>query len=116
MTAVIKNELGTITMNEELIASIAGFAAGENYGIVAMNSKTAGDALLQLVGGENVKRGVKVSILEDQSIARQRRLRRRGPRGRGREDAQRLTCRPVSSSSSSRRSLSSAPSSKYSLP
>ena len=28
MTAVIKNELGTITMNEELIASIAGFAAG----------------------------------------------------------------------------------------
>ena len=30
MTAVIKNELGTITMNEELIASIAGFAAGEN--------------------------------------------------------------------------------------
>ena len=50
MTAVIKNELGTITMNEELIASIAGFAAGENYGIVAMNSKTAGDALLQLVG------------------------------------------------------------------
>ena len=68
MTAVIKNELGTITMNEELIASIAGFAAGENYGIVAMNSKTAGDALLQLVGGENVKRGVKVSILEDQSI------------------------------------------------
>ena len=38
MTAVIKNELGTITMNEELIASIAGFAAGENYGIVAMNS------------------------------------------------------------------------------
>ena len=64
MTAVIKNELGTITMNEELIASIAGFAAGENYGIVAMNSKTAGDALLQLVGGENVKRGV----LEDQSI------------------------------------------------
>ena len=62
MTAVIKNELGTITMNEELIASIAGFAAGENYGIVAMNSKTAGDALLQLVGGE------KVSILEDQSI------------------------------------------------
>ena len=68
MTAVIKNELGTITMNEELIASIAGFAAGENYGIDAMNSKTAGDALLQLVGGENVKRGVKVSILEDQSI------------------------------------------------
>lgn len=38
------------------------------------------------------------------------------PPGRDREDAQRLTCRPVSSSSSNRRSLSSAPSSKYSLP
>lgn len=47
---------------------------------------------------------------------RQRRVRGRGPAGRDREDAQRLTCRPVSSSSSSRRSLSSAPSSKYSLP
>ena len=47
---------------------------------------------------------------------RQRRVRGRGPAGREREDAQRLTCRPVSSSSSSRRSLSSAPSSKYSLP
>lgn len=63
MTAVIKNELGTITMNEELIASIAGFAAGENYGIVAMNSKTAGDALLQLVGGENVNAALRFRFL-----------------------------------------------------
>ena len=31
MTAVIKNELGTITMNEELIASIAGFAAKVSF-------------------------------------------------------------------------------------
>lgn len=67
MTAVIKNELGTITMNESLCKH-CGFAAGENYGLL-QDSKTAGDALLQLVrAGENVKRGVKVSILEDQSI------------------------------------------------
>ncbi|MBQ2111376.1 MAG: Asp23/Gls24 family envelope stress response protein [Clostridia bacterium] len=68
MEATIKNEYGTITLNEDLIASIAGYAACENYGIVAMNSKTAGDALRQMIGSENVRRGVKVTTLEDNRV------------------------------------------------
>ena len=68
MTAVIKNELGTITMNEELIASIAGFAAGENYGIVAMNSKTAGDALLQLVEDQSIDIDLYVTLMYGVSL------------------------------------------------
>ncbi|MBR6007249.1 MAG: Asp23/Gls24 family envelope stress response protein [Clostridia bacterium] len=68
MTATIKTELGAITLDEDLIASIAGYAATENYGIVAMNSKTAGDTLLQMIGGENVRRGVKVTTLEDNRV------------------------------------------------
>ena len=56
MTATIRTELGAITLDEDLIASIAGFAACENYGIVGMNSKTAGDTLLQMIGGDNVRR------------------------------------------------------------
>ena len=68
MTATIKNELGTITLDEDLIASIAGYAACENYGIVAMNSKTAGDAFRQMIGSDDVRRGVKVTALEDNSV------------------------------------------------
>ena len=58
MPAIILNELGTVTLSDDLIAIIAGTAAVENYGIVAMNSKSATDAILQLVGSENMKRGV----------------------------------------------------------
>lgn len=65
MPASIIYDLGTVTMSDEMIASIAGTAAVENYGIVAMNSKSATDALLQIVGSENMKRGVKVTVLAD---------------------------------------------------
>lgn len=68
MSAMLKNELGKIVLNEDMLASIAGSAASENYGIVAMNSKNAGDAFLQLVGGDNIKRGVKVTVMDDTRI------------------------------------------------
>ncbi|MCR5809203.1 MAG: Asp23/Gls24 family envelope stress response protein [Clostridiales bacterium] len=65
MPANILYDLGTVTLTDDLIATIAGTAAVENYGIVAMNSKSATDAILQLVGSDNMKRGVKVTILND---------------------------------------------------
>lgn len=65
MPATMLNDLGTVTLTEDLIATIAGTAAVENYGIVAMNSKKATDALLQIVGSENMKRGVAINILSD---------------------------------------------------
>lgn len=61
MSAIMTTDLGKITLTDDLIASIAGFAAIENYGIVGMSAKKASDTLLQLVGGDNMKRGVKVS-------------------------------------------------------
>lgn len=68
MTAEIKNELGKIVINEDLIASIAGYATGENYGIVAMSNKDAGDAFLQLVGSDNLKRGVRVTLSKENKV------------------------------------------------
>ena len=68
MTATMKTDLGIISFDEDVLASIAGYAACENYGIVAMNSKTAGDSLLQAIGGENIRRGVKITTLEDESV------------------------------------------------
>lgn len=64
MTGTIINELGRITIGEDIIANIAGYAATENYGVVGMTAKTAADTLLQLVGSDaSRKRGVKVTFL-----------------------------------------------------
>jgi len=68
MPGTIINDLGKIVLSEELIASIAGYAAVENYGIVGMNSKKASDAFFQIIGGDNLKRGVKVTALEDSDV------------------------------------------------
>ena len=55
-----------ITIGEDILANIAGYAATENYGVVGMNSKTATDTFLQLVGSDsNRKRGVKITFLGD---------------------------------------------------
>ena len=64
MPGTINNEYGKVTISEDIIATVAGYAATENYGVVGMSAKTATDAILKLVGSEaNKKRGVKVSFL-----------------------------------------------------
>ena len=64
MPGTINNEYGKVTICEDIIATVAGYAATENYGVVGMSAKTATDAILKLVGSEaNKKRGVKVSFL-----------------------------------------------------
>ncbi|MBQ9832309.1 MAG: Asp23/Gls24 family envelope stress response protein [Clostridia bacterium] len=69
MPGLIVNDLGKITLSDELLASIAGYAAMENYGIVGMSAKKASDTFFQLIGSENNKRGVAVTTTgEDGSI------------------------------------------------
>lgn len=64
MPGTINNEYGKVTISEDIIATVAGYAATENYGVVGMSAKTATDAILKLVGSEaNKKRGVKVYFL-----------------------------------------------------
>ena len=58
----IKNELGTISVVEDVITTVAGYAAVECIGIVAMASKRATDGLVELLGRENLKR---VALSED---------------------------------------------------
>ena len=45
MPGIINTELGTISIPDEIVATIAGYAASENYGIVGMHAKTTGDQL-----------------------------------------------------------------------
>jgi len=68
MAAEMMNALGKITLSDDLVASIAGFAAVENYGIVGMNAKRAGDTILELFGSENIKRGVKISMVSPDTV------------------------------------------------
>ena len=69
MPGTINNEYGKVTISEDIIATVAGYAATENYGVVGMSAKTATDAILKLVGSEaNKKRGVKVSFLDEVDI------------------------------------------------
>ncbi len=47
MPGLIDTELGQIILSEDVIATVAGYAAGDNFGIVGMSGKTAKDALIQ---------------------------------------------------------------------
>jgi len=60
--------MGKITIADDLIASIAGYAAVENYGIVGMNSKKAADSFVEMFGKDNLRRGVKVTVVSPDII------------------------------------------------
>jgi len=57
-----KNEIGMVNISEEVIATIAGAAAVECYGLVGMASTKLKDGIGQLLGREDLKKGVQVSI------------------------------------------------------
>ncbi len=58
MAITVTNDLGTVSVSEDLIATLAGYAAVENYGIVGMCARSAGDAIVELFGRENLQKGV----------------------------------------------------------
>ena len=60
----IKNDMGTITIEREVIARIAGLAATEGYGVVGMAAKNVRDGLVHLLKKESLSKGVRVHINE----------------------------------------------------
>ena len=64
----INNNLGKIEISEEVIATIAGAAAVECYGLVGMASRKLTDGFADLLGRENLARGVVVTINDDQVV------------------------------------------------
>ena len=65
MECRINNDLGQITINEDVLLKVAGYAALECYGIVAMSSKRAKDGLVQWLGRENLSKGVQLKLVDD---------------------------------------------------
>ena len=67
MPRIIETPLGTITIAEEVVATVAGVAAIDCYGLVGMASrKQVKDSLSELLGRDNPGRGVEVRIRDDE--------------------------------------------------
>jgi len=65
MDCKFRTPLGTVTVNEEVLLRVAGYTALECYGIVGMASKRTTDGIVQLLGRENLGRGVRIRADED---------------------------------------------------
>ena len=65
MVCKIKNDLGTISISEDVMLKVAGYAALECYGIVAMSSKRAKDGFVEWLGRENLTKGVQIRVDEN---------------------------------------------------
>lgn len=68
MTAKITNELGTISIDNEVITRIAGLAAMDCYGIVGMAVKNVKDGFVQLLKRESLTKGIKL-VVNDNRIS-----------------------------------------------
>ena len=55
-----QTELGVVTVDDDVVVRVAGYAALDCYGIVGMASKRSTDGIVQLMGKENLGRGVRV--------------------------------------------------------
>ena len=60
MPAKETNEYGLISIDNNVIARLAGISAMESYGIVGMASKDATDGLFQLLKWDHLTKGIKV--------------------------------------------------------
>jgi uncharacterized alkaline shock family protein YloU len=56
---------GTLTVDNAVIADIAGFAALESYGVVGMASPTLTDGIAKLLPAARLRRGIIVGSTED---------------------------------------------------
>jgi len=64
MQSKIKNEIGTIVIENEVISRVAGLAAMECYGVVGMAAKSIRDGIVRLLKIESLSRGVLLKTLE----------------------------------------------------
>lgn len=65
MAASIKTQFGHIRIADEVIARVAGLAAMECYGVVGMAANNTAGGFVQLLMGDNLTKGIKVSTEEE---------------------------------------------------
>jgi len=64
MSIKINNEIGDISIKNEVIATIAAVSAMECYGLVGMTYKSAKSGLAKILKGEHLSKGVEVQVEE----------------------------------------------------
>jgi uncharacterized alkaline shock family protein YloU len=62
----MSTEYGQICISDDVIATISGIAATECYGLVGMASRNLQDGISELVGMDNLQRGVEVQLDGDE--------------------------------------------------
>lgn len=62
MSATIKNKLGSVVIEDKVIATLAAEAAQESYGIVGLVAQSTKDGLFELLKLESKTKGVNVRI------------------------------------------------------
>ena len=65
MDCKFSTDMGLVTVTDEVVVRVAGYAALNCYGIVGMASKRSADGIVQLMGRENLGRGVKIRTSGD---------------------------------------------------
>lgn len=61
MAVIQQNSYGTIEFSDEFLSNLAGVATMDCYGIVGMASQNAMDGIVELLKGENLNKGVKIT-------------------------------------------------------
>lgn len=59
------NELGTVTLSDDFLANLAGYAATNCFGVAGMASSDAADKLFSAVNKKRLSKGVKIRKNED---------------------------------------------------
>jgi uncharacterized alkaline shock family protein YloU len=57
--------LGSIHIANDVLADLAGYAALESYGVVAMASPTLADGVVKLLPRQKLRKGVKITTAEE---------------------------------------------------
>lgn len=69
MKGHMENELGTISIDMDVIATYAGSVAVECFGIVGMAAVSVKDGLVKLLKRDSLKHGINVSLSDDNKIS-----------------------------------------------
>ena len=65
MAILINSELGEISVNNNVIAQMAGAVATNCYGVVGMAVRSSKDGIAKLLKKENMDKGIKVRVSGD---------------------------------------------------
>ncbi|HIU48674.1 MAG TPA: Asp23/Gls24 family envelope stress response protein [Candidatus Avimonoglobus intestinipullorum] len=67
MAIMINSEFGDVTIENGVIASIAGAVVNKCYGVVGMAARSTKDGIVSLLKGDKIARGIKIEV-EDNGI------------------------------------------------